>query len=175
MPNWRFHLSVGAVLTVFLIYTCYYLGYWYLFVDSGKIQYLFWVHIIFVTLLGSLLPDFDERRTKIRRTLGWILGGFIIISIIIINYQNISINDLPGFLVIGLVFLILLIILGVVIPFRHHGLLHSVFAAFVFSISWFLIEYFIFDMLMLQAITIGTFAFCGFMLHLVLDKDLKWI
>jgi len=121
------------------------------------------------------MPDFDEKRTKIRRTLGLILAGFIIISIILIRYNSLSLNDLPGFVIITIGFFALLIILGVIIPFKHHGAMHSIFAAFVFSICWFIIEFIVFKMIIFQALLIGVFGFCGFMLHLVLDKDLKWI
>jgi hypothetical protein len=121
------------------------------------------------------MPDFDKKRTKIRKTLGLILAGFIIISIILIGYNDLSLNDIPGFVIIAIVFFVLLVILGLVIPFKHHGALHSIFAAFIFSICWFFIEFLIFNLILSQALLIGVFAFCGFMLHLILDKDLKWI
>jgi hypothetical protein len=173
MPTWRFHLTTGALLTIFLIYLCYYLGYWYLFVDEGQIQLLYWIHIIFVSLLGSLIPDFDKRKTKIRRTLGLILGGFISISILIIYHQNISINDMPALFIIVVLFLVVLFIIGIVIPFKHHGILHSILAALVFALSWVLLEAWIFNLTPQHAIVIGIFGFLGYCSHLVLDRDIK--
>jgi hypothetical protein len=120
-----------------------------------------------------MIPDFDERKTKIRRTLGLILGGFISISILIIYYRSISINDMPAFFIIIILFLVVLFIIGIVIPFKHHGILHSILAALVFASVWILLEVWVFNLTFLQSIFIGIFGFFGYCSHLVLDKDIK--
>ena len=174
MPTWRFHLAVGVLITTFLVYFSYYLGIlpWPINMNSSSI--LFWFHLIFIPLLGAVIPDFDERKTKIHRKLGLVLGGFIIISIIILKWNNTTMNDLTTFLFIIILFLLIIFIIGFAIPMRHHGSFHSVFAALVFTIIWIILELFLFSLSPSQALLIGSFGFVGYLSHLVLDRDLKW-
>ena len=85
MPGWKFHLTVGFILSIVLIYASFTLGYGYLFIEGWELQFFFIFHVGFITLLGSLAPDFDYRRTRIRNALGPVLGVFVVISFIYIN------------------------------------------------------------------------------------------
>ena len=174
MPSWRFHIITGIIITIFLVYTCFYLNLWYLFVNDGRIQFLFWYHIFFITMLGSLMPDFDYRKTRIRHGLGPSLGLFMVISLILSAFND-HIPFNPIYLAVLLpVFILVPLIAGLIIRFKHHGTLHSGIAAIVYSIIWVLIEIIVFKMTIAQAGTIGVFGFIGFISHLVLDRDLKW-
>ncbi len=174
MPTWRFHLATGILLTVFLIYICYYLGFWYIFIIKNEINFLFLFHLFFISLLNSLLPDFDERKTKIHRWLGVVLALFVIFSAVYIYRIDFSISDIPSLFFLALILIIILFILGWVIPFRHHGTLHSALAAFLFAGIWIVLELALFQMSYTQALLIGGFGFIGYLSHLVLDRDLKW-
>ncbi len=175
MPNWRFHLFTGSLLAVFLIYTSYYLGFWYLFVDQNRIQYLFWLHVIFIILLGSLIPDFDKSKTKIRHSLWLILGLFLVISILYLYYEKMSLNEMLFLFSIPFALLIILFLFGSLIPFRHRGILHSLFGAGLYSLIWMIFEYLIFKMTISEVLLLGAFGFIGYISHLILDRDLKLI
>ena len=95
MPSWRLHIIFGILVTSLLLYACLRLDLDYLFIYHGQPQYLFLFHFAFVSMLGSLFPDFDYRKTKIRHMLGPALGGIIIISYLYLNrYQIITIDPM---------------------------------------------------------------------------------
>ena len=87
MPSWRVHVFVGIILTIIMLYACYYIGLWYLFIENNQVQFLFVLHSCFILILGSVLPDFDYRKTRIRHALGPMLGLFIIVSYIYLNLK----------------------------------------------------------------------------------------
>jgi hypothetical protein len=173
MPSWRLHVTTGIILTAMMIYGFFISDLWYLFIDQNQIQFFFIFHIVFISVLGSLMPDFDYRKTRIRNAFGPVLGGFICLSYIYQNnFEPSRIN--PAFLlVLMIVFILLPFIAGIVIPFKHHGKLHSILSAGVYSISWAGLELFIFSMSEIQAATVFLFGFVGYFSHLLLDGDLK--
>lgn len=173
MPSWRIHLIIGLILTASLFYIFYYFNLWQLLITNSKIQYLYLLHIWFISLLGSLLPDFDYRKTRIRHILGPVLTIFVVLSIIYINrYEPINLNPASlGFL--ALMFLFIPLLAGLVVPFKHHGKLHSVTAAIVFGLFWLGFELVIFNQALIQAGIVGLFGFLGYISHLILDWDLK--
>jgi hypothetical protein len=174
MPSWRLHLLVGTGIAVILIYACYYLDLHEAFFFGGQFQYFFLMQIWFVSLLGSLLPDYDYRRTMIRHSLGIILGVFIAFSIVYINRAEPGNID-PGFVIILVIMVAFTIfIFGLVAPLKHHGKLHSISAALVYSGLWMCLELFIFELTLIQTGLVGMFAFCGYFFHLVLDRDMKF-
>ena len=175
MPSWRVHLAIGITITALLLYIFHYLDLWHFFITDKNVQSIFWLHVWVVALLGSLFPDFDYRKTRIRHALGPILGLFIFSSIIYLNrYDLFSIN--PASLVFVLfLFMFLPFIAGLVIPFEHHGKLHSITAAVIFALFWFGLELVIFNISYIQAGLIGFFGFIGYISHLILDLELKWI
>jgi len=175
MPSWRIHLITGMIVTILLLYVCYTFGLRELFFQDNEIEYFFWFHVCFISILGSLLPDFDSRKTRIRHTLGPVLGMFLIVSYIYLHrFSHHKIN--PEFVIVVLFLLIIIVfILGIVIPFKHHGRMHSITAAGLFVISWMAIELLVFEASLLQTAVIGLFGFLGYFSHLALDLDLKWL
>ncbi|WP_455392295.1 hypothetical protein [[Eubacterium] cellulosolvens] len=175
MPSWRAHVITGSIIIVALVIVCYYLELSYLFVDQNQVQYFFCFHIAFVSILGSLLPDFDYRKTRIRHMVGPTLVGFLLVSFLYLNRYSLFTIDPVSLLVLFIILILILFLLGLVIPFKHHGRMHSVAAAVIYTITWLILELFIFDMTPLQAGVIGLFGFAGYFSHLALDLDVKWL
>ena len=174
MPSWRVHLITGALLSAVLAYACFYTGLGYLFVNQNQIQFYFVVNIGFITLLGSVFPDFDYRKTLIRHALGPVLAVFVVVSYVYLNRNNASSIN-PIFLtLLFVVFVFLPYILGLVLPLKHHGKLHSILASCMFCLLWLGLELLIFRMTTIQAGVIAVFGFMGYNSHLLLDLDLKW-
>ena len=175
MPSWRVHVFIGISLTILLTYVCHSFKLWYLFIFEDQVQYLFWMHCIFVCMLASVLPDFDYRRTRIRYALGPMLGLFIIISYIYLNYIEPLKIDLNLILILMVGFLVIPFLAGLVFPFKHHGKLHSISAACIYFLIWVGVELLIFKMSPTAAGIIGLFGFAGYCSHLLLDLDLKFL
>jgi hypothetical protein len=175
MPSWRFHISVGFILAALMIYGLA------ITVHSIDLDYpnpvlvFFWLHAGFILLMGSLMPDFDYRKTKIRYSLGPVLGIYILGSYLYLNrHEPLDIN--PAFLATLLLLAIILPLLaGLVIPFKHHGKMHSISAALIFSIVWFSLGLVIYNLSLPSAGIIAMFGFVGYLSHLVLDMDLKFL
>lgn len=175
MTSWRFHLFTGFLITVLLINICFITDLIQLFFHEDKIQYFYWFHICFVALLGSLLPDFDYRRTKIRHFLGLAIGLFLVISYLYLRRNELNKVDFESLLFVLIVIIVVTFLVGFAFPFRHHGKLHSGLAAILYALIWVVIEILFFDMTIQQAGLIGVFGWVGFTTHLILDRDLKWI
>lgn len=175
MPTWRVHVFTGVILTTLMIYGCYYFDYWELFIYKNQIQYFFWLHVWFIAILGSVLPDFDSSKTRIRHAFGMLMGAFIVVSLIYLHrFEPLNIKPI-SLIFIVLLFIIIPFLIGLVVPFKHHGKFHSVTAAAVYALVWLLLEFLAFDMTSPQAGMIGAFAFVGYMSHLLMDRDLKLI
>ena len=175
MPSWRVHLFTGILLAIFLIYICYIFNVWYPFVVNNQVQFFYLLHICFILILGSVLPDFDYRKTRIRHALGPVLGLFIIVSYIYLNLSKPFEIDLKLILILLLAFLIFPFLAGLIFPFKHHGKLHSLSAAIIYGLCWLCVELFIFNFSIPQAGIVAVFGFVGYFFHLLLDKDLKLI
>ena len=174
MPSWRVHVIFSILVTSLLGYACLRLGLDHLFINDGQIQYFFVFHLGFVSLLGSLFPDYDYRKTKIRHILGPALGGFIVISYIYLNRYTPAEIDPILILFLMFIFIVIPFLFGLVVPFKHHGKLHTIVVAIIFAIVWILIELLVFDLLKLQAIIIGLFGFINYSAHLLIDRNLRW-
>ena len=173
MPTWRVHIFMGICITALFVYVITLIDLWYLFIKDNQIQFLFWFHAGFICILGSLLPDYDYRKTKIRHALGPVLGLFIIMSYVYLNLSDLSNIDLDLFLILLFAFFIIPSFFGFVFPFRHHGKMHSFSAAVLYVLIWMLLELLVFQMTPLQSGIIGLFGFIGYSSHLLLDLDLK--
>ena len=175
MPGWKFHLTVGFILSIVLIYASFTLGYGYLFIEGWELQFFFIFHVGFITLLGSLAPDFDYRRTRIRNALGPVLGVFVVISFIYINRSELGDVDPTFVLVLLIVFILVPFLAGIAIPFKHHGRMHSISFALLYGLTWIGLEIIIFNMTFMQSAAIGIFGFLGYFSHLLMDRILKLI
>ena len=133
MPSWRVHLTVGFILTGALFYGAYFLGILDYITSGYEFQFLYWIHLPFVTLLGSLAPDFDSGKTRIRYSLGPLLGIMVIFSYLYINASDITSIDPIFILTLLVLFIIVPLTAGFVIPFKHHGRLHSVSFGLLFA------------------------------------------
>jgi hypothetical protein len=174
MTSWRFHLFIGSLITGLFIYFCLQTELRYLFISEGQINYFYWYQVGFVGLLGSLIPDFDFRKTKIRHFLGLVIGFFLIISYLYLRRNELDTVNPVSLMFALLVFIIVTFLIGISIPFRHHGFLHSVVAAILYALVWCAIEILVFDLSILQAGLVGIFGFIGYISHLVMDWQLKW-
>jgi hypothetical protein len=175
MPSWRIHVTIGLCISILLIYICYYLDLSHLFVSDGEIQYFFVFHVCFISVLGSILPDYDYRKTRIRHSLGIILGSFVVVSIVYLYRTEPEKIDPIFLLFIMIAIVTVIFLLGLVVPFKHHGKMHSMSAAMFYGIGWIGLELWLFQMSILQAGVISLFGFVGFFFHLLLDQDLKMI
>ena len=175
MPSWRTHVTAGAILLVLLVLVCFYLELSFLFITQEQIKYFFCLHIAFIFVLGSLLPDFDYPYTRIRHSIGPVVAGFLFISYVYLNRSNLFIINPISLLFMLIILIIILFMLGLVIPFRHHGKMHSMTAAIIYALTWVVLELVVFDMSILQASVIGVFGFMGYFSHLALDLDFKWL
>ena len=164
MPGWKFHLTVGFILSIVLIYASFTLGYGYLFIEGWELQFFFIFHVGFITLLGSLAPDFDYRRTRI-----------VVISFIYINRSELGDVDPTFVLVLLIVFILVPFLAGIAIPFKHHGRMHSISFALLYGLTWIGLEIIIFNMTFMQSAAIGIFGFLGYFSHLLMDRILKLI
>jgi len=173
MPEWRCHLSIGIILTAALVYASYSMGYGFLFIDEGNLRFFFTFQIVFISLMSSLVPDFDYRKTRIRNAFGPVLGLFIVISYLYLNRNDINTVSPSFLLVLLIIFILVPLLAGIVIPFKHQGRLHSISFALMWGLIWFGIEILIFEMNYIQAGGIGIFAFLGYFSHLLLDRILK--
>lgn len=173
MPSWRIHTTVGIITTFLIIYGCLSFGYSYLFIENNEIQVFFSMHLCFITVLGSVIPDFDYKKTRIRHALGPILGCFSIISYFYLYRFQLTEINLVFLFVLLIIFVLIPILAGLVIPFKHHGILHSIGAAAFYGLSWGVIEVFIFNMTCVQSSIIGFSGFSGYFSHLLMDLKLK--
>ncbi len=169
MPGWKLHTFSGMIVTAILFLIVY-------SVINSKainvysIDYFALVVAGFACVLGALMPDYDYRKTMIRHTFGPVFAGFITFGYL---YTRGSEAEMEMALTIFIAIVICCAVLSI-IPFKHHGRFHSITSAAVYSVGWVMISYFIFklDNLIWVGI-IAVFAIIGYMLHLLLDMDLK--
>ncbi|UCH88488.1 MAG: metal-dependent hydrolase [Thermoplasmata archaeon] len=175
MPSWKVHISVGIILTALMIYGIYTSNLWDSLTQNNQIQYFFWFQCAFIAVLGSVLPDFDYGKTKIRHGFGPVLGAFVSFSYIYVNdFELEKIN--PLFLItILIIFLLVPLIAGFVIPFEHHGKLHSISAASFYALCIAGLGILIFLFAYVQAGILALFGFTSYFFHLLLDRELKLI
>lgn len=175
MPKWKSHLVTGALFTLGLFFVLFYLGIDFDLFENDRIQIFILVHAVFISILGSLVPDFDYWKTKIRYALGPVLGIFIFSSFFYLRGFDLLQVDIMKILVIMSAFLIVPIILGLIIPFKHQGMMHSLTAALCYAVLWTGAELLLFQLNITQSVIIGSFGFIGYSSHLILDGKIKLI
>ena len=169
MPGWKFHTFSGMILTLFLLFILFSI-FQSRFIEIGTINYFALIVAGFAAVLGADLPDFDYRYTKIRHALGPVLAGFITIGYLYTKSTDASLEIAVS---IFILIVITFAIIGI-IPFKHHGKLHSISAASVYCIGWALVSYYFFEVNeIIWIVVIMIFSFCGYFIHLLLDLDLK--
>jgi len=150
MPHYRWHV-LGALFVFFLFYT--------IFISFGtRLTPLTWFFSLVVCLFSAMIPDIDSKKSKIYKLAmdGVVIAGAVLIVFYMFdNFQ---------FMLWLLLFWLLLS--GVLhIPFRHRGLIHSVWAAALYSFA-----IGIAGLIMANSFVPGLFAFLGYFSHLALDR-----
>jgi hypothetical protein len=169
MPGWKVHTFSGLVATAVLIITLFFI------LDSYEIKVDFHNYFPlavagFACVLGSLMPDYDYRKTMIRHTIGPAIASFITFGYL---YTRGSSNNLGSAIIIFFIILIIFAVIGI-LPMKHHGKLHSLTAAVIYGLGWGVTSYFIFQLTQLFWLAvIIVFALVGYILHLLIDLDLK--
>jgi TctA family transporter len=169
MPGWKLHTFSGMIVTAILILIVYsVINSKAINVDS--IDYFALVVAGFACVLGALMPDYDYRKTMIRHTFGPVFGGFISFGYL---YTRGWEANLGTAIIIFIVIVVCCAVLSI-IPLKHHGRFHSITSALLYGIGWALISYFMFELDDVAWVgIIAGFAVCGYILHLLLDLDLK--
>jgi len=182
MPSWKMHVLSGFIALCALAGTYHILG-WSRFYDLDSVRV--GVCGAFACVLGSDLPDFDSRRTKIKHVLGLILGLFI--SIFYLLHIHLDIRPLweaawnwhvfySGYLLIAFGLLVLCVLANTLVwffPLRHRGRAHSLIAAGIYGLMWVPLGVFLFGFSLMDSLVVVGVGFMGYLLHLLLDLDLK--
>jgi hypothetical protein len=169
MPGWKLHTFSGLIVTTILIMILY------TALDSGIFGVpsidLFAIMVAgFACILGSLMPDYDYRKTMIRHIFGPVFGAFITFGYL---YTRGPKADLEFALVIFISIVVIFAIIGI-LPMKHHGKLHSLTAAAFFGLGWIILSIIVLELTHpFWIAVIAMFAIIGYTLHLALDLDLK--
>ncbi len=168
MSNWFIHSLSGAILALLCIML-------YPGINSAIL-----VSAVIATVLGSVIPDIDHPKSKIRNLfrslliIGFVLFLYFAVSYFVkIDFSAINktfSNEILLVLVSFSVSLFLAVILTTVlerfIP-RHRGSIHRIFAGLIYSIAILLIS-------MLYGLSdplfISFWGFLGFLSHLLIDN-----
>lgn len=166
MSNWIIHSIIGIILGILCI-----------IVNSGMDQNVLFAAVI-ATVLGSLIPDIDHKKSKIRGIFRWV----VLVVLLFIIYLSISsylgINPdlsalMKGDLVMVLIiFAISVFIASIVTSFieslipRHRGPVHRIFASLMYSFLVFAAaSFFGFG----EAALIALWGFIGYLSHIFMD------
>ncbi|MEM3454961.1 MAG: metal-dependent hydrolase [Candidatus Micrarchaeia archaeon] len=166
MSNWMIHSIIGIILGILCI-----------IINSGMDQNVLFAAVI-ATVLGSLIPDIDHKRSKVRGIFRWLVL-IILLSIIYLSISSyFGINpDLSALLNAGLamvltVFAISVFIASIITSFieslipRHRGPVHRIFASLMYSFLVFAsATFFGFG----EAALIALWGFIGYMSHIFMD------
>ncbi|MCX8202325.1 MAG: metal-dependent hydrolase [Candidatus Micrarchaeota archaeon] len=166
MGNWIVHSIIGILLGILCILT-----------NSGMEQNVLFAAVV-ATVLGSLIPDIDHKKSKIRNFFRWltIIALLIIIYLTLSNYFKISV-DISSILskdtaVLFLVFAISVFIASVITSFieslipKHRGPIHRIFASLMYSFLVFAAaSFFGFS----EAMIIAFWGFVGYLSHIFMD------
>jgi hypothetical protein len=180
MAGWKFHLFSGFLIVGALL-VLYFLSY---FAIPDQKDLFFLVVAAFAVLLGSDLPDFDSRRTKIKYALGPILGMalacfyMIHVDLDILPLSRIYAQwgDYSGYLLRAFVILVACVILNTLVwffPLSHRGRAHSLVAAVLYAVAWSVFCYFLLDLGLVHSLAVGALGCIGYLAHLLLDRDIK--
>ncbi len=150
MPHYRWHI-LCAVFAFFLFFL--------IFMSIGiRLNPELWIFSFLACVFSSLIPDIDSKKSKIYRLT---MDAIVVLGAILIVFY--MFESLQAMLWVLLFWFLLSGVLHM--PFRHRGLIHSMWAASIYS----------FVIGMLAAFATGSFmpgifAFLGFFSHLALDK-----
>jgi membrane-bound metal-dependent hydrolase YbcI (DUF457 family) len=155
--NYKKHLILGMLL--FVLYLIY-LGRPSL--EEGILGF-------FVCFIGSLLPDTDTKKSRIHQTVVLFIGMFLFTGFFLTLYGYVGF--LYSMLISAIISLSSVLVFLYVLPEHRKGL-HTIRAAFVFSVFIWFCTYLIFrDMNVPLALAI--LAFMNYFGHLALDGSLK--
>jgi membrane-bound metal-dependent hydrolase YbcI (DUF457 family) len=170
MPSHRAHelfgLAVWIFFLVFLLVT-------YAF-DFRRIAFAGAVGFCFC-FLGSILPDIDEKNSRIFRNVRFLLGVIVFVAAFALlsakaRYRSIEAAAYTLALA-GLVALAAVVLLHALIP-EHRAGIHSFKAAAVYGVFAMIFSYLLTFELYTSA-AIAAFGFGGYASHLVLDGTIK--
>jgi len=181
MPKWTIHLAFGCIATVALV--CGYIFFgpvsWYMPSAVGLIV------AVFAAILGSDIPDFDSRKTKIKHILGFFLGGFVAIMYLVHVHMDIRplwdvFSDWEAFyaghLLIAFFLFVVFVLLNTLIwffPMRHHGRAHSLVACGIYGVFWGVIGFLALGLNIPDSLVVVVLGSTGYLSHLLLDLDIK--
>lgn len=140
MPTYKIHLALGAFVALVVL----------LLVDLAFDSIL---KVIAVCIVYSLLPDIDIGNSKISRSV-LTLGLLVIGALMVLNYFY------GGYLLFAIIALALLVLLQLT---KHRGFIHSIRAAFLFSLP-----------LLFLGVSEFVLGVACFIFHLAIDKSLKF-
>lgn len=155
MPNWKTHIAIGIFVNVLIFLALYLVG--IVNIPELDLWHAYWfILIIPVTIIYSILPDIDTDDSKIRQYIDIILIIFFLIFLALYMYTK---NVVYLF---GTLFLVILLIL--LISLEHRGIVHSMVAGLLFSIPLYFI-----------APPLTVFALTAFTSHIAADGEFKII
>lgn len=166
MSNWIVHITLGVILGIICI-----------IFNLGMSQDVLYAAVI-ATILGSIIPDIDHKRSKVRNLFRWLLliTLLFIVYLTLASYFQIGFdlsilfkeNILLLFIVFALSIFISSIIVYIVeslIP-KHRGPVHRISASILYALLvYFVANVFGFE----QAAVIAFWGFLGYLSHLFMD------
>ena len=152
MPDWKIHLLFGCILAVF----------WFNIFYFGKFlsEPLKAILVLLISLFSTTFADIDEKKSKMRSFISFLLA-FFISAIYIFIYTD-------TWYYVPFYFLILFFIFRFV-PSKHRGFTHSFKFSILFSAILILILYFVLGLNQNEAILWFGAIFLSYNLHLFLD------
>lgn len=155
--NYKKHLILGMLL--FILYLIY-LGRPTL--EQGILGF-------FVCFVGSLLPDVDTKKSRIHQTVVLFIGMFLFVGMFLTLYPYIEF--IYSMLISAVVSLSTVVLLVYVLP-EHRKRLHTIRAAFVFSVFIWFCTYLVYYSMKIP-LALAILAFMNYFGHLALDGSLK--
>ena len=166
MGSWIVHSIIGIMLGIACIAF-----------NTGMEQTSLFAAVI-STVLGSLIPDIDHKKSKVRQGFRWL----VIISLMLIVYLSLSSYfdikpDLTtitaqGVMLLMLVFAASVFIAAIITMFieslipKHRGPVHRIFASLIFSFLIYALAIFLgFE----NAAIIALWGFLGYLSHIFID------
>ena len=168
MSNWFIHSLSGAILAIICIML-------YPNMDPTVM-----CSAVIATVLGSIIPDIDHPKSKVRNVfrslmlIGIISAIYLFVSNIVMidfsainqTYSNDLLLVLISFSVSLFIAVVLTTILETFIP-RHRGSVHRIFAGLAYAVLIFIISLFYG---FTDPLFISFWGFLGFLAHLIVDN-----
>ena len=181
MPKWTVHIAFGTMISMGLVAAYILFGPVKTFTPSV----VGFIVAVFATVLGSDIPDFDSRHTKIKYVLGFLVGGFIAVMYLV--HVHIDIRPLwdmfgdwkafySGYLLMAFLIFVLFVLVNTLIwffPMRHHGRAHSIGACLIYGMFWGAIGLILMGLTVLDSLIILFMGTVGYFSHILLDFEIK--